>query len=440
MRSPWEDMAALGMWTAVTAVATRAWQWLRGADEEEEVMSEDTAVDTARRRSSPAVSAPANPRPVRREPPPSASARPDPAPKPVSSPQPAQRAQAPASRPDWDRLAAEAVAVDLVRLLESRGYRPVWRRKDGEKATFHVPWRSDRHPSLGVYRRGSVWYWTDHARGESGTPIHAIQRLDGVDRKEAILRLTGWTPSSRAHVPRAPTSPARPVQDLVETDPDRERRKAEARERYQTARAAMTPARAAAIARYWRERGLNTVPDIGAVWLELEAGGQSRPYVGIPLPSPKHARALECRLLDGVGLRDRLWRARTYGPKELWVHWRDRSVILVTESVLDALSALVLWPERADTLVSLNGVGNVRLLPTLVQQAAKARQPIRLVRLALDADQAGRDATAQAEALLSPLGVQLLDEDAHVQAAVKDLNKLLLNRIGSRLVQEEGAS
>ncbi|GIW56205.1 MAG: hypothetical protein KatS3mg082_2609 [Nitrospiraceae bacterium] len=62
------------------------------------------------------------------------------------------------------------------------------------------------------------------------------------------------------------------------------------------------------------------------------------------------------------------------------------------------------------------------------------------MRLALDADQAGRDATAQAKALLAPLGVQLLDEDAHVQAAVKDLNKLLLRRIGSGLVQEEDAS
>jgi hypothetical protein len=329
---------------------------------------------------------------------------------------------------DWDALAAEANAVDLVALLERYGHRPVWRAKDGGKATFRVPWRVDRHPSLGVFRRADVWFWVDHARDEAGTPIHAVQRLEGVSRTEAIRRLTRGGPSRRPS--RPPSSPPVPGPVVREShDPDRERKKAQARRLYEQARAAMTPERAEALARYWRAHGVRDVPDLGAVWLTLEADGRSRPYIGIPLPTPARVWALECRLLDGRGPADRLWRARTYGPKELWVCWRrDPTRLLVAESILDALSALTLWPEREDSLLALNGVGNVRLLPAVLQQVARAGRPIRLVRLALDNDAAGREAARQAETFLTPLGVRVVAETAHVEAGVKDLNKLLRER------------
>ncbi|WP_447859637.1 toprim domain-containing protein [Nitrospira calida] len=333
---------------------------------------------------------------------------------------------APAPDRDWDRLAAEAAAVDLVRLLEDRGYRPVWKRPDGEKATFRVPWRVDRHPSLGVYRRGQVWYWTDHARGESGTSIQAVQRLDGCSRTDAIRRLTGvetGEPRERkgSEPPVRPATPAAP-------DPRRSAQKAQARQLYEQARRAMTPERAERIRQYWARLGLAIVPDIGAVYVELEAGGRARPYLAIPLPRASTYWAVECRLLDSQGEADRLWRARTYGPKELWVHWRERpDRIVITESILDALAILTIWPEERASLVALNGVGNVRLLPALLQRAARAGRPIRTVQLALDADQAGRKAAEEAVALLAPLGVTVSRdrEAAYAERGLKDTHKLL---------------
>jgi hypothetical protein len=342
--------------------------------------------------------------------------------------QKAMAEQTPTSPPrqhqrDWDRLAAEAAAVNLIALLEQRGCRAVWKRRDGEKATFHVPWRMDRHPSLGVFRRGDTWFWVDHARNEAGTPIQAIERLDGVSRKDAILRLTGHT---------VPGPPARPVAahsaagDNVASQ-TRAARKAQAQALYALARAALTPSKQAQIDAYWRQHGVVPPPDLGAGWIQLDDGqGHQRPYVVIPLPNARRVWAVECRLLDGQGPADRLLRARTFGPKELWVCWReDRRRVLVAESILDALSAVALWPDWPDSLVALNGVGNVRLLPTLVEQANHAGQPVDVIRLALDADPAGRQATEQAKQLLTPLGVRVEEEDAHVKSGVKDLNKLL---------------
>jgi hypothetical protein len=322
-----------------------------------------------------------------------------------------------AQQRDWDRLAAEAAAVDLIALLEQRGYRAVWKARNGEKATFHVPWREDRHPSLGVFRRGSTWFWVDHARNEAGTPIQVLQRLDGVSRREAILQLAGVTPARQPRVPAQQPLAPREESEKVE----------QARRRYQAARAALTPAREEQIAAYWRQRGIIPPPELGAGWIELHDGqGHQRPYVVIPLPNAQQVRAVECRLLDSQGPADRLLRARTFGPKELWVYWReDRTHILVTESILDALSAVALWPNRPDSLVALNGVGNVRLLPTLIKQSRLTGQPVEVVRLALDADEAGRQATEQAKQLIAPLGVRLEEETAHLQQGVKDLNKLL---------------
>lgn len=451
MRSFIEEYGALALWTVVTAGLVRTWHWLNG----EEPMDLDLADKERSREGRHAATTRSSPQArsqtagedarssaVAVSAPPSAPARPtapEAPPAPVGQAAERTRPEPERSRLDWDRLAAEAVAVDLVRLFESRGYRPVWKRKDGEKATFHVPWRPDRHPSLGVYRRGEVWFWTDHARNESGTAIQALERLDGLSRTEAIRRLTGHLPDgwerrgrrgrARATPPAEPARSSEPDTGDSSESPEREARKQQAVALYQAARAALTPARQAQIDAYWRAYGVTPPVDLGAGWIELDAGDRRRPYVVIPLPYAHKVWAVECRLLDGSGPADRAWRARTYGPKDLWVQWRaDRERVLVTESVLDALSALALWPEQPWSLVALNGVGNVRRLPALVQQAARAGRPIRTVRLALDADDAGHAAATQADALLAPLGVRLEREEAHARAGAKDLNKLLLLR------------
>jgi DNA primase len=58
---------------------------------------------------------------------------------------------------------------------------------------------------------------------------------------------------------------------------------------------------------------------------------------------------------------------------------------------------------------------------------------VEVVRLALDADAAGRQATEQAKQLLAKLGVRVEEEDAHLRRGVKDLNKLL------QVMQQQGA-
>lgn len=320
----------------------------------------------------------------------------------------------------------QAASVDLVRLLESYGHRPVWRSKDGDKAVFHVPWRVDRHPSLTVYRRGSVWFWTDHARQESGTTIQAMQYLHGLDRNSAISALLGDLGKNFSHQTAGGRTPKKPEIASGASEQERRRRILEARKSYEQASKAMTAARTALLAKYWRERGLTTVPEIGAVYLELPAGERMRPYMGIPLPSPEKVRSIECRLLDGRTETDRAHRARTIGPKELWVQWRDRSRLVITESILDALSYPELWPDRSESLVALNGVGNIRLLPSLVEWARQAGHPIKDVLLALDADEAGRQAAEKAAACLKNSSIRIYRVDDHSSAGVKDLHKLLL--------------
>lgn len=75
--------------------------------------------------------------------------------------------------------------------IRSRGFELMERllgppaRVEGPNATWHVPWREDRKPSLVVLRtpKGGhrAGFWRDFSRDESGDPLDAISRVRGID-------------------------------------------------------------------------------------------------------------------------------------------------------------------------------------------------------------------------------------------------------------------
>jgi len=63
-------------------------------------------------------------------------------------------------------------------------------------------WRGDRNPSFSVFRRGEVWFWKDHATGESGNCYHFLTQIVGLKPREAAKALGAESGSDVGHVRR----------------------------------------------------------------------------------------------------------------------------------------------------------------------------------------------------------------------------------------------
>jgi hypothetical protein len=97
---------------------------------------------------------------------------------------------------------------------------------------------------------------------------------------------------------------------------------------------------------------------------------------------------------------------------------------LLLRSIIDALSGEILFGFDG-TLLALNGVGNIKYLPTICE-----RNGLQTVYLALDNDQAGQDAQRKAVSILkNTVKVEIITD--HHEAGVKDLHKLLELRLGA---------
>ena len=301
-----------------------------------------------------------------------------------------------------------ARSVNLIEMLIGLGHKPVSRRQD--HALFHSPLRDDRHPSFSVSYVNSGWVWYDFGPGTHGDVIEFIQQQFHLTFPEAVRKLLGH--------PIVDGPP--PRQSRTDSNREQRRRIDQARQAFHRAKASMTPEKEEEIRQYFVSRKVPYHPHLGAVW--IARGEAKTPYIGIPLPSPNiHVmHGLECRALHDVP--NELLRA-TMGLKSPWILKRQNAAVLVTESILDCLAGDVLCGPTF-TLCALNGIGNVGKLPEYL-----TRLHARIVYLALDNDpepDKGPKAQQEAIALVTRLGMHVVEVRVHHQAGVKDLHKLLL--------------
>ncbi len=316
-----------------------------------------------------------------------------------------------------------ARAVNLIGLLIELGHKPVSRRPD--HALFHSPLREDRHPSFSVSHVNGAWVWYDFGTGAHGDVIEFVQKQFSLPFPEAVRKLLG-EPVAPVHCPS---------RSRQNSDRERRRRIDLARRAYHTAKAGMTPDKEEELRHYFSSRKVPYYPDLGAVWIAL--GEANTPYIAFPLPSPNplFIRGLECRALRDAP--NECLRA-TIGIKSPWIMKRRDAAVLVTESILDCRAVEVLFGP-AFTLVALNGIGNVRQLPDYLR-----RLDAKIVYLALDNDpdpDKGPKAQHEATALLTALGIHVMEVRVHHQAGAKDLHKLLLQNpapISLFLLSESG--
>ena len=90
-----------------------------------------------------------------------------------------------------DALTQAIESVDLpelvARLWPDSGARP------GRPGLYRAVWRGDRNPSLSLFRARGVWFFRDHATGESGNAYHLL-RAAGMSKEEAVELLLGQKP------------------------------------------------------------------------------------------------------------------------------------------------------------------------------------------------------------------------------------------------------
>ena len=70
-------------------------------------------------------------------------------------------------------------------------------------------WRGETHPSFSVFRRGGVWFWKDHATGETGNTYGFLTAIAGMSAREAAEYLTGERAKPVARQAKRETPPAK---------------------------------------------------------------------------------------------------------------------------------------------------------------------------------------------------------------------------------------
>ncbi|MFN4073337.1 MAG: hypothetical protein ACK4G4_07995 [Thermus sp.] len=90
-----------------------------------------------------------------------------------------------------DPLTQAIDTVDLpelvARLFPESGARP------GRPGLYRAVWRGDKKPSLSLFKAGGVWFFRDHATGESGNAYHLLLAA-GFSKAEAVEILLGERP------------------------------------------------------------------------------------------------------------------------------------------------------------------------------------------------------------------------------------------------------
>ena len=266
------------------------------------------------------------------------------------------------------------------------------------------PLREETTASFSVTPDKNVWY--DFGLGVGGDLINLVERLNGYSFKEAVCHLAGVNLEDAVENSVKP-SVSREKETTTTVPPDTGQSKSGRR----------------TVEKFFKAIKLPFYPEIEAFPLSYKGGN----YIGIPVTNPASRLGIECR---GFAITDQgftpVERRMTLGRKLPWIFLRDPERYLVTESFTDSLAGEVILGDSTMSLLALNGVGNVKLLPQYIRNCN--------VWLALDNDgpkngHIGQVMQMEAEKLLLNEGCRVSHVTQHIAAGVKDLYRLLKKEI-----------
>jgi hypothetical protein len=262
------------------------------------------------------------------------------------------------------------------------------------------PLRKESEASFSVSPEKNLWH--DFGLGVGGDLISLVEKLNGFDFKTTISHLAEVDlDDDKYHHVRPPKPSAKETATHVPPDNGQA----------QTGRKT--------VEKYFKSMGLPFYAEIAAFPLSYKGSN----YIGFPVEDPTTRLGVECR---GFAATERgitpVQRRMTLGKKLPWSFKRDPERVLITESITDALAGEVILGDTSLSLLALNGVANVKLLPLYVNS--------RNVLLAMDNDgpengYIGQQMQSEAERILLDRGCRVSHVTSHIIAGVKDLYRLL---------------
>lgn len=262
------------------------------------------------------------------------------------------------------------------------------------------PLREEKTASFSISLSKNVWH--DFGLGVGGDLIDLVMRLKGLSFRETICHLVD-VDLEEASEESLPKGSARGKETTTSVPPDQGQSKSGRK----------------TVEKYFKAAKLPFYPEIEAFPMSYKGCN----YIGFPVETPATRLGIECRGFTfaetGIVPVDR---RITLGRKLPWLFRRDPERYLVAESITDALAGEVILSDTTMSLLALNGVGNVKLLPDYIHRCN--------VWLAMDNDgpdngRIGQKMQAEAEKLLLDKGCRVSHVTHHVVAGVKDLYRLL---------------
>lgn len=264
------------------------------------------------------------------------------------------------------------------------------------------PLREEKTSSFSVSPEKNVWY--DFGLAVGGDLINLVERMQGLSFREAVCHIAGLKLDDMVMDNTLQSKP--PAETATTVPPDTG----------QSINGRKT------VEKFFRAAKLPFYTDIEAFPMTYKGCN----YIGVPVTDPASRLGVECRgFTVGASGIEPVHRRMTLGRKLPWIFRRDPERYLVTESIADALAGEVILSDNQISLLALNGVGHVRLLPQYLQDCC--------VKLALDNDGPqngciGQKMQLEAERLLLGNGCHVSHVTQHIVAGVKDLYRLLTQK------------
>ncbi len=307
-----------------------------------------------------------------------------------------------------DRLTQAIESVDLpdlvARLWPESGARP------GRPGLYRAVWRGDRKPSLSLFRARGMWFFRDHATGQSGNAYHLLLAA-GLSKEEAVAILLGERP-----LPDPPRLPKRKRERPKGKPPvDLEKALAEAQARLREAKA---------LPKVLEGRGI-ALEEAVALGMGLSPEGD----LLLPIYDPEgRVVAVKVRHLNPRdGQRYRYLTRGSGTPPWYGPGFGHRNALLVVEGELNAVALYLAVGDLLD-VVGVAGVGG-----TLPEPDGRPTF------LLLDGDEAGRKAAERWQATLGGHVLPPLEEgdacDVAARAGREALRKEVLARVAEVLLE-----
>lgn len=293
----------------------------------------------------------------------------------------------------------------IISFLESLGLRG---KKVGNQIVYYSPFRDEETPSFFVDPVKDVWY--DFGAGEGGDLIKLVSVLYSIPFKEALRRLGI---DEKQITKPAPKEDKKLVKDIEGAKRLYDAIKKTKNEKF--------------IKKYFERKGVIYHPEAGIAEYKSMTGQR---WIVFPCPNPQEIRGLECRGVNNDAtetIREGRKIRVTRGEKYPWILYRG-SKFLITESIIDSLAGEVLFGLKSESLLGLNGVGNITHLPKIIEKY-KPKE----IMIALDNDRnngyVGQTAEKKAIEIIKRKGVTVKKITIHKDRGVKDLYQVLTKEV-----------